>query len=86
MVVTNTELIDTQWDVNFDAIVVTILAFAGINRYIVGCKLQYGKGLFNRKQGINRYIVGCKFLEMKIDRHGSTELIDTQWDVNSHMK
>ena len=38
MVVTNTELIDTQWDVNFDAIVVTILAFAGINRYIVGCK------------------------------------------------
>ena len=31
---------------------------------------------------INRYIVGCKSAWSMNSRHSSSELIDTQWDVN----
>ena len=34
--------------------------FAGINRYIVGCKLNSKHIQAVKIVGINRYIVGCK--------------------------
>ena len=42
---------------NREALIIT-----GINRYIVGCKLEYGGYILRTRLGINRYIVGCKLL------------------------
>ena len=36
--------------------------------------------------GINRYIVGCKYNTSTTTSNTTTELIDTQWDVNADKK
>ena len=61
MVVGGRELIDTLWNVNFYVIV--LLPYpAGINRYIMECKLYFCNDVTFRSTGINRYIMECKLI------------------------
>ena len=81
MQLSNSELIDTQWDVNPPSSKSHRYKL-GINRYIVGCKLRETEKadlssieLIDTQWDVNMIVAG--------DGSATTvELIDTQWDVN----
>ena len=76
------ELIDTQWDVNISVSATEKLKSAGINRYIVGCKLSSSVGYTNYNSELIDTQWDVNIKKGTLVFGVISELIDTQWDVN----
>ena len=76
------ELIDTQWDVNTNDLIILIVLMIELIDTQWDVNEEPAEADSYTVQGINRYIVGCKCSENNGVFKWTCELIDTQWDVN----
>ena len=81
MLIESEELIVTQWDVN-SYVVSTMLDAYGINSYIVGCKLERSKELWQMKEELIVTQWDVNIITLNLKQEVVKELIVTQWDVN----
>ena len=78
---TQTELIDTLWNVNVTG-QYRLCDTDRINRYIMECKYFLLISFSLSAVRINRYIMECKCLLSQQHCANCAELIDTLWNVN----